>query len=55
MDNDEELSIVVGKAMAHFEQYFKDSVWHRGKRLGVFLSNATTSGKKLIEEFHTEE
>ena len=52
---DEEMSIVIGKAMAHFEHYFKDSFYHRGKRLGVFLSNATTSGRKLIEEFHTEE
>ena len=52
---DEEMSIVIGKAMAHFEHYFKDGFYHRGKRLGVFLSNATTSGRKLIEEFHTEE
>ena len=53
LDNDEEMSIVIGKAMAHFETYFKDGVYHRNKRLGVFLSNGTMSGKLLIEEFKT--
>ena len=55
LDNDEEMSIVIGKAMAHFDKYFKDGFYHRNKKLGVFLSNATTSGKRLIEEFQTEE
>ena len=55
LDNDEEMSIVIGKAMAHFDKYFKDGFYHRNKKLGVFLSNATTSGKKLIEEYQTEE
>ena len=55
LDGDEEMSIVIGKAMAHFEEYFRDGFYHRGKKLGVFLSNATTSGKLLIEEFQTEE
>ena len=55
LDNDEEMSIVIGKAMAHFDKYFKDGFYHRNKRMGVFLSNATTSGKRLIEEFQTEE
>ena len=54
LDNDEEMSIVVGKARAHFEKYFKDGFYHRNKRLGVFLSSAT-SGKRLIEEMTTEE
>ena len=53
MDVEEEMSIVIGKAIAHFKTYFEDGVYHRNKRLGVFLSNATTSGKKLIEEFKT--
>ena len=53
LDEEEEMSIVVGKAIAHFETYFKDGVYHRNKRLGVFLTNATTSGKLLIEEFKT--
>ena len=55
LDNDEEMSIVIGKAMAHFDKYFKDGFYHRNKKLGVFLSNATTSSKKLIEEYQTEE
>ena len=55
LENDEEMSIVIGKAVAHFEEYFKDGFYHRNKRLGLFLSNATTSGKLLIEEFQTEE
>ena len=54
LDNDEEMSIVMGKARAHFEKYFKDGFYHRNKRLGVFLSSAT-SGKRLIEEMTTEE
>ena len=53
LDNDEEMSIVIGKAIAHFETYFKEGVYHRNKRLGVFLSNSTSSGKRLIEEFKT--
>ena len=55
LDDIEEMSLVIGKAIAHFETYFKDGFYHRNKRLGVFLSNATTSGKLLIEEFQTEE
>jgi len=55
LDNDEEMSIVVDKALAHCEKYFKEGVYHRDKRLGVFLSSPKTSGKKLIEEFQTEE
>ena len=55
LDDDEEMSIVTGKAMAHFETYFKEGVYHRNKRLGVFLSSPKTSGRKLIEEFQTEE
>jgi len=53
LDDDEEMSIVIGKAIAHFETYFKESVYHRNKKLGLFLSNATTSGKRLIEEMET--
>ena len=54
LDNDEEMSIVMGKARAHFEKYFKDGFYHRNKKLGMFLSSAT-SGKRLIEEMTTEE
>lgn len=52
IDNEEEKSIVIGKARYHFETYFKDSVYHRNKRLGLFLSNPR-SGKHLIEEIET--
>ena len=52
LDNDEEMSIVIGKAVAHFETYFKEGVYHRNKKLGLFLSNAT-SGRHLIEEMET--
>jgi hypothetical protein len=55
LSSNEEMSIVIGKAMAHFDKYFKDGFYHSNKRLGVFLSSATTSGRRLIEEFHTEE
>ena len=54
LDNDEEMSIVIDKAISHFKAYFQDSVYHRNKKLGIFLSNAT-SGKRLIEEMTTEE
>ena len=53
LGDEEEMSIVIGKAIAHFKTYFEDGVYHRNKRFGVFLSNATTSGKRLIEEFNT--
>ena len=53
MDDEEEMNIVIGRAIAHFKKYFEDGVYHRNKRFGVFLSNATTSGKRLIEEFTT--
>ena len=55
LEDDEEMSIVIGKAINHFETYFKDGIYHRNKRLGVFLTNAATSGKRLIEEFKTGE
>ena len=55
LDSGEEMSIVIGKAVAHFERYFKDGFYHSNKRLGIFLTSPTTSGRKLIEEFQTEE
>ena len=53
LDSDEEMSIVIGKAIAHFETYFQEGIYHRNKKLGLFLSNATTSGRRLIEEMET--
>ena len=37
----------------HFETYFQDAVYHRNKKLGLFLSSGSTSGKRLIEEMET--
>ena len=53
LDSQEEESIVVDKARLHFETYFKDGVYHRNKKLGLFLSSGSTSGKRLIEEMET--
>lgn len=52
LDDQEVESIVVGKAMGHFETYLKNGVYHRNKKLGVFLSNKR-SGRQLIEEIET--
>ena len=53
LENEEEESIVVGKARLHFETYFQDGVYHRNRKLGMFLSSGSTSGKRLIEEMET--
>ena len=53
LEMEEEKEFVLGKAMHHFDTYFKDSVWHRNKRLGVFLTNAT--GRHFVEEIETGE
>ena len=53
INSEEEESIVVGKARYHFETYFQDAVYHRNKKLGLFLSSGSTSGKRLIEEMET--
>ena len=53
LENEEEESIVVGKARLHFETYFQDGVYHRNRKLGMFLSSGSISGKRLIEEMET--
>ena len=35
----EERKFLIQKAEKHFNTYFKDSIWHRNKHLGLFLSN----------------
>ena len=52
LDDDEQKKMVISKAKKHFDMYFKDGVYHRNKKLGLFLSNPR-SGKHLIEEMET--
>jgi len=50
----EEKKFLIDKARKHFNTYFKDSVWHRNKHLGLFLSNKKRE-KILVEEMITGE
>ena len=52
LDSDDEKKMVLDKAKKHFETYFKDGVYHRNKKLGLFLSSPR-AGKQLIEEIET--
>lgn len=54
LEDSDNRDIVIDKAEKHFERYFEDSTYHRGKRLGLFLSSPR-SGKQLIKEMPTEE
>ena len=49
----EQRDMLIKKAEAHFEEYFENGVYHRNKRLGLFLSGGGQSGKKLIKETTT--
>ena len=49
----EQKEVLIKKAEAHFEEYFENGVYHRNKRLGLFLSGGGQSGKKLIKETTT--
>jgi len=53
LDDQEEMSIVIGKARLHFETYFQDAVYHRNRKFGMFLTSGSTSGKRLIEVMET--
>tara|TARA_Y100000310_G_C20517850_1_gene732122 strand:- start:214 stop:714 length:501 start_codon:yes stop_codon:yes gene_type:complete len=53
VDSEDEKNIVMEKARKHFEMYFRDTVYHRNKKLGIFLHNPR-SGKTLIEEIKTD-
>ena len=46
-------AMVIKKAKEHFREFFENGVYHRNKRLGLFLSGGAVSGKKLIEEIET--
>ena len=52
INDDEQKEIVLKKALKHFDTYFKDGVYHRNKKLGLFLSSPR-SGKRLIKEMET--
>ena len=52
IDDSEQKTMVISKAKKHFDMYFMDGVYHRNKKLGLFLSNPR-SGKHLIEEMET--
>ena len=45
--------MLIKKAKDHFSEYFENGVYHRNKRLGLFLSGGGQSGKKLIKETTT--
>ena len=45
---------LIKKARDHFHTYFEGGVYHRNRRLGLFLSSVKTSGIKLIEEMITD-
>jgi hypothetical protein len=48
--DEEQKKMLIDKAKAHFKEYFENGVYHRSKRLGLFLSGGGQSGKKLIKE-----
>ena len=53
VDSTDEREIVLDKAKKHFKTYFKNSMYHRNKSLGIFL-NSGRSGKHLVEEIQTD-
>ena len=53
VDSEDEKKIVLEKARKHFKEYFKGGVYHRNKKLGIFLSGAR-SGKRLVETTETD-
>tara|TARA_Y100000310_G_C20609006_1_gene777014 strand:- start:787 stop:1326 length:540 start_codon:yes stop_codon:yes gene_type:complete len=54
VDAEDEKEIVLAKARKHFEEYFNNGVYHRNKKLGIFL-NGPRAGKKIIEQIETGE
>ena len=53
INDEEQKKMLIKKAKAHFGEYFENGVYHRNKRLGLFLSGGGQSGKKLIKETTT--
>tara|TARA_Y100000592_G_C5470421_1_gene319128 strand:- start:882 stop:1355 length:474 start_codon:yes stop_codon:yes gene_type:complete len=47
--------IVIDRARNHCRTYFEDAIYHRNKKLGIFVSGGGISGKKLIEIIETGE
>ena len=52
---EEQEQIVIDRAIEHFNTYFEDAIYHRNKKLGIFVSGGGISGKKLIEVRETGE
>jgi hypothetical protein len=50
---EERKQILIDRAREHFKDYFKDGIYHRNKKLGLFVSGGGMSGKQLIEEMET--
>ena len=50
--SDDEREMVLEKAKAHFDRYFKDGIHHKNKKLGLFLFSPR-SGNQLVEEMIT--
>jgi len=53
LSSEEREQIVIDRARNHFKHYFKDGIYHRNKKLGLFVSGGGISGKKLIEVIET--
>ena len=53
-DHDEIESSVIKKAEDHYNTYFKDSVYHRGKKLSLWLHTAR-SGKRIVRIWETDQ
>ena len=53
INDEEQKKMLIKKAKDHFSEYFENGVYHRNKRLGLFLSGGGQSGKKLIKETTT--
>ena len=51
--DEEQKKMLIDKAKDHFREYFENGVYHRNKKLGLFLSGGGQSGKKLIKETTT--
>ena len=53
LDPEEREQIVIDRARDHFKHYFENGIYHRNKKLGLFVSGGGMSGKQLIEEMET--
>ena len=52
ISSDDEREMVLEKAKAHLDRYFKDGIHHKNKKLGLFLFSPR-SGNQLVEEMIT--